>query len=112
MNYYLDALQKFAVFSGRATRPEYWYFVLFNVLVSIALLILGFVVTSMTSGSVNGMLILDVYALATLLPSLGVTVRRLNDAGLSPWLILLAFVPIGNIVLLVLLCKESQPVTA
>ena len=112
MNYYLDVLKKYAVFTGRADRAEYWYFVLFNVLITIALVIAGALIGAATGRPATGMLLVDVYALATLLPSVGVTLRRLNDAGLSGWWILLALVPIANIVLIVMLCKESQPVHA
>ncbi len=65
-------------FRGTATRPEYWYWVLFTSLVSI--------VTNALDGS--GTLALA-FSLATLLPSLGVTVRRLRDAGFSwTWLLI------------------------
>ena len=112
MNYYLDVLKKYAVFTGRADRAEYWYFVLFNVLITIALALAGSLIGAATGRQATGMLIVDVYALATLLPSVGVTLRRLHDAGLSGWWILLALVPIANIVLIVMLCKESQPAHA
>lgn len=112
MNYYVDVLKKYAVFTGRADRAEYWYFVLFDVLISIALFIVGSLIGAATGRPTAGMILLDVYTLATLLPSVGVTLRRLNDAGLSGWWILLALVPIGNIVLIVMLCKESQPAHA
>lgn len=112
MNYYLDVLKKYAVFTGRADRAEYWYFVLFNVLITIALAIVGSLIGAAMGRAATGILLVDVYALATLLPSVGVTLRRLNDAGLSGWWILLALVPIGNIVLIVMLCKESQPAHA
>jgi uncharacterized membrane protein YhaH (DUF805 family) len=112
MNYYLDALKKYAVFSGRADRAEYWYFVLFNILISFGLVIIGAIIGAVAGRPAAGMLLVDVYALATLLPAVGVTLRRLNDAGLNRWLILLALVPVANIVLIVLLCKESQPAAA
>lgn len=43
MNWYLDVLKKYAVFGGRARRKEYWYFVLFNILISILLAIIDVV---------------------------------------------------------------------
>ncbi|MFI2811853.1 MULTISPECIES: DUF805 domain-containing protein [Microbulbifer] len=109
MNWYLAALQKYAVFRGRARRKEYWYFVLFNILIS---LVLG-AVDSATGmfhpetglGTVSG-----IYALLVLVPSIAVTVRRLHDTGRSGWWFLLALIPVlGTIVLLVFMLLDSEP---
>ena len=81
MNYYLDVLKKYAVFSGRARRAEYWFFALFNLIVS---LILSAVDTAV--GLEIGLSL--VYSLAVILPSLAVTVRRLHDTGRSGWWLL------------------------
>ncbi|MET9932783.1 MULTISPECIES: DUF805 domain-containing protein [unclassified Streptomyces] len=101
MNWYLDVLKKYAVFSGRARRKEFWMFQLFNIIAVIILSILD---------SVLGIQILSlVYALAVLLPSLGVSVRRLHDTGRSGWWILIALVPlVGGIILLVFNCLEGE----
>ena len=70
--------QNYANFRGTATRPEYWYWVLFTFLVSI-------VANALDRSGVFSLL----FSLATLLPGLGVTVRRLRDAGFSwTWLLL------------------------
>ena len=80
MNYYLKVLQNYATFSGRARRSEYWYFVLFNVIISIAL---GFI------GGMMGISILsNIYSLAILVPSIAVGVRRMHDVGKSGWYLL------------------------
>ena len=104
MNYYLAVLKKYAVFSGRATRSEYWYFVLFN---TIILLILSLIDGSLTSG--EGGIISGLYSLAVLIPSLAVGARRLHDTGRSGWMLLLMLIPlIGSIWLIVLFVQDSK----
>ena len=108
MNWYLKCLQQYADFMGRARRSEYWYFVLFNMIVSF---VITFVVT-LIAGSSVGTIIGYLYALGVFIPSLAVGVRRLHDAGKSGWYYLVGFIPlIGWIWLLILLCKDSQPGT-
>ena len=80
MKYYLKALQNYATFKGRASRSEYWYFVLFNVIFSI---VLGFV-----SGIVDLPILYTIYSLVLLIPSIAVAVRRMHDVGKSGWFIL------------------------
>lgn len=96
MNYYFEVLKKYAIFEGRARRSEYWYFTLFNFLISLAL---GFADVAM------GMIdfgIGSIYSLAVLVPSIAVAVRRVHDVGKSGWFIL---IPIYN---LILMCTDSQ----
>jgi uncharacterized membrane protein YhaH (DUF805 family) len=88
MKYYLKALQNYATFKGRASRSEYWYFVLFNVIFSI---VLGFV-----SGIVDLPILYTIYSLALLIPSIAVAVRRMHDVGKSGWFIL---IPIYDLIL-------------
>lgn len=109
MSWYLQALKKYAVFSGRSRRMEYWYFVLFNIIVSIVLGVIDGLLG--TSGSYAGAgLLSGIYGLAVLIPSLAVTVRRLHDIDRSGWWILIALVPlIGVIVLLVFALLEGTP---
>lgn len=107
MNWYIGVLKKYAVFSGRARRMEYWMFALFNVLATIAVAILDNVFGLVSQGGVGTLGV--VYALAVLLPSLGVAVRRLHDTDRSGWWLLIAFVPlIGLIVLIVFFVLDSQ----
>ena len=89
-NYYLEVLKKYTVFNGRARRSEYWYFVLFNLIISIGLGIIDGVVGLMDFG------ISDVYSLGVLVPSIAVGVRRMHDVGKSGWYLL---IPIYNIIL-------------
>lgn len=110
MNYYIECLKKYADFNGRARRSEYWYFVLFNLLISFCLGFVGGFISGLTGAGENlAMGVAYLYALATLLPSIAVGVRRLHDIGMSGWWILLGLVPIAGIVLLVFFCKDGQP---
>jgi uncharacterized membrane protein YhaH (DUF805 family) len=105
MNWYLDVLKKYAVFSGRARRKEYWMFFLFNIIIAIALTIVEAVVG--LPGVLSGL-----YSLAVLLPSIAVGVRRLHDVGRSGLWLLIGLVPvIGIIVLIVFAVTDSQPGT-
>jgi uncharacterized membrane protein YhaH (DUF805 family) len=112
LSWYLEALKKYAVFSGRSRRMEYWYFVLFNIIVCIVLEVIdGLLFGTLDSGMGVGLLS-GLYALAVLIPSLAVTVRRLHDIDRSGWWILIALVPlIGGIVLLVFALLDSTPGT-
>lgn len=108
MKWYLAVLKKYAVFSGRARRKEYWMFVLFNIIFSIVAVILDNVLGTAIENLGYGVIYI-LYGLAVLLPALAVTVRRLHDSGKSGWWIFISFVPfIGAIWLLVLLVMDSQ----
>ena len=109
MNWYLQVLKKYADFSGRARRKEYWMFALFNVVflfIAVGLdNILGVAIPNVGYG-----LFYILYVLAVLVPSLAVSVRRLHDVGKSGWMILISFIPIvGGIWLLVLTVTDSTP---
>lgn len=109
MNWYLEALRKYATFEGRARRKEYWFFILFNVL---AVVVLGIIdVVLGTSSKEAGLgLLSGIYLLAVLLPALAVTVRRLHDTDRSGWWILIEFIPlIGGLVLLVFTLLDGTP---
>jgi uncharacterized membrane protein YhaH (DUF805 family) len=109
LSWYLEAIKKYAVFSGRSRREEYWYFVLFNIIVAI---VLGWIDALLgTRGSYAGAgLLSGIYSLAVIIPSLAVTVRRLHDIGRTGWWILIGLVPlIGAIVLLVFALVDSTP---
>jgi uncharacterized membrane protein YhaH (DUF805 family) len=97
------------VFQGRARRKEYWFFVLFNIIVSVILNFLDRAIGTYDAEAGAGVLG-GVYALAVLIPSIAVTVRRLHDTGRSGWWILIGLIPvIGWIVLLVFMLLDSQP---
>jgi uncharacterized membrane protein YhaH (DUF805 family) len=107
MNWYLEVLKKYAVFSGRARRKEYWFFVLFNIIIGLALTFIDFSTGLYDVESEIGLLS-SLYSLAVLVPSIAVTIRRLHDTSRTGWWFLIAFVPIiGVIVLLVFMVFDS-----
>jgi uncharacterized membrane protein YhaH (DUF805 family) len=108
MQWYIDVLKKYAVFSGRARRKEYWMFVLFNVIVSIILGIIDRIIgTDYGSNSGSGILS-TIYSLAVLLPSIGVAIRRMHDTNRTGWWVLINLVPcIGWIWFIVLAAQEG-----
>ncbi|MFZ3073128.1 MAG: DUF805 domain-containing protein [Thermodesulfobacteriota bacterium] len=109
MNWYLTVLKKYAVFSGRARRKEYWMFFLFNILFSILAAILDNVFGTAIEGVGYGLFYI-LYVLAVFIPGLAVSVRRLHDVGKSGWMFLIVFIPIiGAIWLLVLMVNDSNP---
>ena len=111
MNWYVQALKKYAVFSGRSRRKEYWYFTLFNVVIAIVLTLIDMMIGTFDSDTGYGVLN-TIYSLGVLLPTLGVSVRRLHDTNRSGWWILIGFLPIiGAIVLLIFFVKDSEPGT-
>ncbi len=109
MKYFVKCFNQYADFSTRARRSEYWYFCLFNALISYALaFVLGFI------GGMTGLIWLGylayIYTLVAFIPGLAVFVRRLHDVGKSGWWWLIGLIPIvGFIWLLVLMCTDSQP---
>ena len=108
-NYCLTVFKKYAVFSGRAQRAEYWYFFLFNIIFSIVIAILDSIIgTSKTVGPYG--LLQVIFLLAFIIPGIAVAVRRLHDIGKSGWMLLISLIPIiGSIWLLILLARDSSP---
>lgn len=93
----------YATFSGRSNRPEFWWWVLFTVLVSLAASVIG-------SSAGVGAGLEGVVALALLCPDLAVTVRRLHDTDRSGWWCLLILVPfIGWVTVLFLCAQQGSP---
>lgn len=117
---FMDALttvfrNKYATFSGRASRSEYWWSYLGIAVISMVLQIIG-IVGALALGSVNeglGALFgLAAFAglFALLIPSLSVNVRRLHDTGKSGWMLLILLIPcIGFILWLVWMIEDGQP---
>jgi uncharacterized membrane protein YhaH (DUF805 family) len=103
MDGYLQTLKKYADFSGRSRRTEYWMFFLFNFIIGIAMSVVDYV---LGTAGILGLL----FALAILIPSIAVGVRRLHDTDRSGWWLLIGFVPfIGAIVLIVFFVLDSSP---
>lgn len=98
-----SVFSQYANFSGRARRSEYWYFVLFNFVVTLVLRILSAVVAPLAVLSI-------IYGLAVLVPGLAVAVRRLHDIGKAGAWVLISLVPlVGTILLIVWCATDSQP---
>ncbi len=110
MNWYLKVLRNYAVFSGRACRKEYWYFVLFNLIVTFVLSMIDSWTHLFVNQPYGVGLLSTIYSLAILVPALAVLVRRLHDSGRSAWWLLLGLIPIiGGIVLLIFTVLDSTP---
>lgn len=115
MNWMLMPVRRYADFSGRSRRKEYWSFFLFNMLLAAAvwtLLLLTFLAGMSESAMMAVMtpvfLLYGIAVLALLIPGIAVTVRRLHDTDRSGWSLLLGFIPIvGAIMLLIFYCTEG-----
>jgi uncharacterized membrane protein YhaH (DUF805 family) len=88
-------LQKYATFEGRATRAEFWWFVLFYAI-------------AISVGVAVDLYVMGAATLLLLLPLTAVTTRRLHDTNRSGWMQLLNLVPLGNLYVLYLLVQRSQ----
>jgi uncharacterized membrane protein YhaH (DUF805 family) len=87
-------------FSDRASRSEYWYWILF--------IILAEIVTSIIDYAIGAQVVTGIFGLATFLPSLGLAIRRLHDLDRTGWWVLLWFIPIiGWIILLIWFCTRG-----
>ena len=124
MSWYLAALKKYIIFKGRARRKEFWIYTLIDRLIQLILLIGIFFafISNTTPNSIGkdghsdifavGVLVsialLAIYLLATILPTLAVTVRRLHDTDLSGWWFFTCLIPyVGTFILLILLSLEG-----
>jgi len=98
MNYYLEAFRKYAVFSGRAKRAEYWYFVLFNAPIIIVLWIIG----------VKPLIWL--YYSVTFIPGLALSVRRLHDINFSGRWYFISLIPFAGLFIIIFwFTRDSWP---
>ncbi len=88
MNYYIDVLKNYAVFTGRARRQEYWMFILFNMVAS--------VLVSFVDGLLGLGFLYLLYSLGVLIPNIAVGIRRMHDVDKSGWFLL---IPVYNLIL-------------
>ena len=117
MDWMLMPLKRYAEFSGRSQRMEYWMFVLFQVIVIVAFMVLTGILAAIFGsedgelGVVGGLMtiIMFVFIIGLIVPTIAVTVRRLHDQDKSGWWYLLNFVPFGGIVLFVFMCLDGTP---
>lgn len=103
MNWFLLTLKQYATFSGRARRKEYWFFFLFYLLIFIGL--------SLLDAILGFGLLSSLFALAMLVPSVAVAVRRLHDTGRTGWWVLIGLVPVVNLLLIYFMVLDSDPDT-
>ena len=104
MNYFIYCLKNYFNFSGRATRSEFWYFMLFVLLFGIVITLIEVIMGTYDSGILS-----LIYNLALLFPTLAVSTRRLHDTNRSAWWLLISLIPIiGLIVLTVFYCQDSK----
>jgi uncharacterized membrane protein YhaH (DUF805 family) len=108
------AFSKYATFKGRASQSEYWFFFLGNLVVIFSLLILSATIgvdsngDQNASGTILGLALIAWY-LVSILPALGLLVRRLHDTGHSGWFYWIVLIPfVGAIILLVSLAKKGD----
>lgn len=94
MKYYIKVLKNYAIFRGRARRSEYWYFILFHIIIAITVGLIG--------AAIDAPMLYNIYTLAILIPSIAVGVRRMHDVGKSGWFLL---IPIYS---LILACTEGE----
>lgn len=95
MEYYLKAIRNYATFTGRSSRRDYWMYVLFNFIFSIAASILDeFLDLKIGSGLNASGIISTLYSLFVLIPGLAISIRRLHDINKSGWWILINLIPI------------------
>lgn len=108
MHWYILALQKYFVLQGRSRRMEFWYFALFNLIITLVLSCVDYTIGTFDPVTAVGFFG-GIYSIFILIPSITVAVRRLHDVGLSGWMILLNIIPlVGWLVLLYFYVQPSQ----
>jgi uncharacterized membrane protein YhaH (DUF805 family) len=93
----VSGFKKYFDFDGRASRSEFWWFILFGVIVDFL------------SKRIDPSGLTSLLALILLIPTISVSVRRLHDMDKSGWWILLSLIPIVNLILLYWFCKRGDP---
>lgn len=117
MKWFIKAFRQYADFGGRASRQEFWMFVLFNLLLAMAWAFVAGLLTGLFGGSFDQesrlmfmYKLIAIYYAVTTVPAMAVGVRRLHDTGRSGWWMLIGLVPlVGGIWLIVLMCSDDNP---
>jgi len=108
VNYFLDALKNYVNFTGRATRQQYWMYILFYIVFYFIAVTLDINLGQFDKEKMNGF-ISTVYTFGLLLPTVAILARRLHDIGRSSWWILLILIPVvGSLVILTFTLMDSQ----
>lgn len=103
MGLYLSVWKRYFDFKGRAGRPEFWTFTLVN-------LVIGLILQALSRDPGDSSPAAAIFYLVALLPTLGVTARRLHDIGRTGWWQLLSLIPfLGTIVVLILCALRGMP---
>ena len=101
-------LNNYVNFDGRASRSEYWWWVLATIPMSFPFIILDVIVFGW--GIEDPTWFQNLFTVAILLPGLGVAIRRLHDSGRSGWWLLISIIPcVGLIVLIVFMAQDGEP---
>lgn len=117
MKWFIKAFRQYADFGGRASRQEFWMFVLFNLLLAMAWAFVAGLLTGLFGGSFDHdsdrlifmYKLIAIYYAVTTVPAMAVGVRRLHDTGRSGWWMLVSLVPIaGGIWLILLMCLDGS----
>lgn len=109
MSWFLMAVKNYAGFSGRARRKEYWFFILFYLIISTVLMSVDRATGGLDANTGLG-LSSGIFSLAMFIPSLAVAVRRLHDTDRTGWWILINFLPlIGFLIFLVFMVLDGTP---
>lgn len=103
VDYFKLALSKYAQFTGRSRRSEYWNFVLVQFLIGVVCNIIAFTISQSLGTGLSSLV-----SLALFVPGLAVAIRRLHDTGRSGWWLLIAFTGIGLFVLIYFMAQDSQ----
>lgn len=108
MNWYLKVIKSAFDFNTRARRKEYWMFFLFNMIISIVLMMIENA-TGLSNPEQGFGMISGLYSLVMFIPGLALAVRRLHDINKSGWALLVAFIPlVGGILAIIWMCKEGD----
>lgn len=116
MEWMILPLKRYADFSGRSRRKEYWMFALLNVIIVIGLFVIGGMLGGIepdssgeaSGGSIVFLGLFGIYGLAILVPSLAVQVRRFHDQDKSGWFVLLSLIPyVGSLIVFVFMCLDG-----
>lgn len=112
MEWMLMPFKRYADFNGRSRRMEYWMFSLFILIIVFVLALIAGVLGGFSGGGdgISAIILVPavLFVLATIIPSIAVTVRRFHDQDKSGWFYLLSFIPyLGGIIVFVFMCLEG-----